>query len=153
MLAPQCEWVDAHFDRELVDRGLEREGALDVARCAERRERAGVGDDLVGLRGQVRDVVDRVRRAGRVRDPLALSCVRPGGVLDRRDAAVFAREAELLERRRAIPRREILLVSGQDAADRASEAHGEERRDDRVLANAALRAEPTAHVVADHADL
>src|SRR5207253_1999433 len=146
-------WVDAHFDRELVDRGLEREGALDVARCAERRERAGVGDDLVGLRGQVRDVVDRVRRAGRVRDPLALSCVRPGGVLDRRDAAVFAREAELLERRRAIPRREILLVSNQDTADQTSKTHDKKQHNNRTLTNTTLRAEPTTHIIADHTDL
>src|SRR5207245_4034805 len=73
MPTAQRERVNTHPLGELVDRGLERERALDVPRRAERRQRARVGDDLVRLRADVWDVVERVRRTGRVRHPLALS--------------------------------------------------------------------------------
>src|SRR5437867_3418006 len=73
VLPAQRERVNAHPLGELVDRGLERERALDIPRRAERRQRARVGDDLVRLRADVWDVVERVRRTGRVRHPLALS--------------------------------------------------------------------------------
>ena len=50
VFAAEREWIDAHLLGELVDRRLERERSLDVPRCAERRERTRVGDDLVRLR-------------------------------------------------------------------------------------------------------
>ena len=74
-------------------------------------------------------------------------------MLERDDAPVLARELQFLQRRGAVPRGEVLLATREHTADRAAEPHGEERGDDPVLVRAELRAEATAHVLADHANL
>ena len=47
VLAAKGDRVDPDLVGELIDRGLERERALDVAGSAERRQGARIGDDLV----------------------------------------------------------------------------------------------------------
>ena len=74
-------------------------------------------------------------------------------MLEPGDAATLPADPQLLERRGAVARRDVLLIAGEDAARGPAELHREERRDDRVLPHTALRAEAAAHVVADHADL
>ena len=147
------ERILTHPLRELVDRLIEREGALDVPRCAERAERAEAREHLVRARAHVRDVVEPVRRTGRIRGPAALTRVRPRQVLDGVDLLALRCDLHRLIGRRAIPRREVLLVAGEEAPHGLPELPGEDRRDDRVLARPALGAEATAHVVAEHADV
>src|SRR5207244_6302708 len=127
--------------------------ARDVPRPQEGGERAPIRYDLVRLRGHVRDVVERVRRTGGIRDPLALADVGPRDVLERGDATTLAADAHLLQRGRAITRGDVLLFPSQDAPGRTTELHREERRDDRVLTHAAFGAEAATHVIAQHADL
>src|SRR5258705_7934391 len=117
VLAAERERVDAHLVRELVDGLLERERALDVPRRAERRERTSVRDHAIRLRAQVLEVIKRVRRSGRVRDPFRLTDVRPRVMLDRGDASVAATELQGLIRRRAVAGSEVLLAAREHAAD------------------------------------
>ena len=74
-------------------------------------------------------------------------------MLDRGDPPVLRGDPELLERGRAVPGCKVLLVACEDATRRPAELHREERGDDRVLSDAALRAEAAAHVIAENADL
>src|SRR5438874_709550 len=151
VFAPKGQRVDPHLLGELVHRRLERERSFNVARRTKSGERSGVGDDLVRLRGQIRDVVERVRRTGGIGDPPTLAHVGPRGVLDRRDSAGLAADPELLQGRGAVSGGDVLLFAREDAADWPYQLHREERSDDRVLPHPALGTEAAAHVIAEHA--
>src|SRR5439155_8811233 len=71
---------------------------------------------------------------------------------ERGERAVGSRAGtELLDRRVAVPRVEVLLATRERALDRAARALRELDRDVGVVARVVLRAEAAAHVVADDA--
>src|SRR5438270_678252 len=138
VFAPKGQRVDPHLLGEFVHRRRERQRSFNVARRTKSGERPGVGDDLVRLRGQIRDVVERVRRTGGIGDRRTLAHVGPRDVLDRRDSAGLAADPELLQGRGAVSGGDVLLFAREDAADWPYQLHREERSDDRVLPRPAL---------------
>ena len=160
VLAPELEWVHAELARERVHRALEHVrrlrsagSAVGVRRCGVRegaRERDAVVGDLVRPRVDPRT---EERNAGshelQVRAHGA-----PGFRPDRRDVAVLRRrERELVHDIAAVDGSHVVFGPLLRPLHRAAQTACERDRERALAVDLELRAEASAHVGRDHADL
>ncbi len=147
----QLDRIDAAGDRQLVERGLEREHAGALARRAHPRRRRQVERDQAVGGPPGRRGVHHPRRERRLLGEL----LHRRGLLDDvvgdrlQPAVAVGAELQALDGRRAVAGEGEHLLAGDGELDRAIDVPGAHRREHHVWPRRPLRAEPAADVRRD----